>query len=58
MNSGKYFVCAKWLEGEKSAGRPESEKHGCLKYRMGVCVQITYLRSISSYYSMKYWRNW
>ena len=31
---------------------------GCLKYRRGVCVQITFLRSISSYYSKKYWRNW
>ena len=29
-----------------------------VKYRTGVCVQITYFRPISSYYSMKYWRNW
>ena len=48
-------VCATQQE---LSGDAWNHKHGCLEYRTGGHVQITYLRSISSYYSMEYWRNW
>ena len=44
-----YFILCQVAWKGENVGTLESMKHGCLKYRTGAYVQITYLRSISSF---------
>ena len=41
-NMAWYFVCAEWLEGEKTPGMLECKNMDVLKYRTGVFVQINH----------------